>query len=45
MTGGNMINSTSFYIDDIKTLKESAIDPYESIRDFYHQRREILIEE
>ena len=45
MTGGKMINGVTFYIDDIKFLKEGAIDPYESIRDFYHQRREILIEE
>lgn len=44
MTGGNMINSTTFYIDDIKALKDGAIDPYESIQDFYHQRREILIQ-
>ena len=45
MTGGKMINGTTFFIDDIKALKEGAIDPYESIRDFYHQRREILIHE
>lgn len=45
MTAGNMINGTTFYIDDIKAFKESAIDPYESIQDFYHQRREILIQE
>jgi len=45
MTGGEMINGVTFYIDDIEALKESAIDPYESIRDFYHQSREIAIEE
>ena len=44
MTAGNMINGVTFYIDDIKALKEGAIDPYESIQDFYHQRREILIQ-
>jgi len=40
-----MLNETSFYIEDIKALKEGAIDPYESLRDFYNQRREILIDE
>ena len=45
VTAGRMVNETSFYIEDIKALKESAIDPYISIRDFYNQRREILIDE
>jgi phospholipid-binding lipoprotein MlaA len=45
ITSGRVINETSFFIEDIKALKESAIDPYESIRDFYNQRREILIDE
>ncbi len=44
-TSGEMINSSSFYIDEIKALKEGAIDPYISIRDFYNQRREALINE
>ena len=45
ITSGRMVNETSFYIEDIKALKESAIDPYISIRDFYNQRREILVDE
>jgi len=45
ITSGQMVNETSFYIDDIKALKEGAIDPYESLRDFYNQRREILVDE
>jgi ABC-type transporter lipoprotein component MlaA len=45
ITAGRMINETSFYIEDIKAFKEGAIDPYESLRDFYNQRREILIDE
>ena len=45
ITSGRIVNETSFFIEDIKALKESAIDPYISIRDFYNQRREILINE
>ena len=45
ITSEQMLNETSFYIDDIKALKEGAIDPYESLRDFYNQRREILVDE
>lgn len=45
ITSGQMVNETSFFIEDVKALKESAIDPYESFRDFYNQRREILIGE
>ena len=45
VTAGQMVNETSFFIEDIKALKESAIDPYISIRDFYNQRREIVIDE
>ena len=44
-TLGQMVNEGSFYIEEIKALKESAIDPYISIRDFYHQRREVLIKD
>lgn len=39
------INSISFKLDDIKDFKESAIDPYESMRDFYHQHRQKLLRE
>jgi phospholipid-binding lipoprotein MlaA len=38
-------NDISFIIDDKKALEESAIDEYESVRDFYHQYREGLIRE
>ena len=33
------INDASFIIDDKKQLEDSALDEYESIRDFYHQYR------
>jgi phospholipid-binding lipoprotein MlaA len=45
ITAGDMVNETSFFIEDIKAFKEGAIDPYVSFRDFYNQRREILIDE
>jgi len=45
ITAGNMINETSFRIEDFDTLRKEAIDPYESLRDFYHQYREIQIRE
>jgi phospholipid-binding lipoprotein MlaA len=45
VTAEQMVNETSFFIEDIKALKESAVDPYESLRDFYNQRREIVIDE
>jgi phospholipid-binding lipoprotein MlaA len=45
ITSEQMVNETSFYIEDIKALKESAIDPYVSLRNFYNQRREILVDE
>ena len=45
VTAEQMVNETSFFIEDIKALKESAVDPYISLRDFYNQRREILIDE
>ncbi len=45
ITAGQMVNETTFYIDDIKALKDSAIDPYISFRDFYHQSRENSIDD
>jgi phospholipid-binding lipoprotein MlaA len=45
ITSEQIVNETSFFIEDIKALKEGAIDPYESLRDFYNQRREILVDE
>lgn len=37
------VNDTSFIIEDKKSIEESAVDEYESVRDFYHQYREGLI--
>lgn len=45
ITVGETTNDTSFIIDDKKALEESAIDEYESVRDFYHQFREGLLKE
>lgn len=45
VTAEQMVNETSFFIEDIKAFKEGAIDPYISLRDFYNQRRGILINE
>ncbi len=33
------INDASFIVDDKKQLEDSALDEYESVRDFYHQYR------
>jgi phospholipid-binding lipoprotein MlaA len=33
------INAASFIVDDKKQLEDSALDEYESVRDFYHQYR------
>jgi phospholipid-binding lipoprotein MlaA len=33
------VNAASFILDDKKQLEASAIDEYESVRDFYHQYR------
>jgi phospholipid-binding lipoprotein MlaA len=45
ITLGETTNEVSFLIDDKKALEESAIDEYESVRDFYHQYREGLVRE
>jgi len=45
VTSGRVVNETTVIIDDKKALDESAIDPYESIRDFYHQSRAKKIRE
>ena len=37
------INDASFIIDDKKQLENSALDEYESVRDFYHQWRHGLV--
>jgi phospholipid-binding lipoprotein MlaA len=39
LTVSDKINDTSFIVDDIEQLEESAIDKYESVRDFYNQYR------
>ena len=39
------VNRTSFMVDDIDQLNESAIDPYESQRHFYLELREKQIKE
>lgn len=43
ITTGKLVNDTSFNIDAYDDLKDSAIDPYISIRDFNHQYREGLV--
>jgi len=45
ITAEERVNSTSFVVDDFKDLKENAVDPYISLRDFNHQYREKLIRE
>ena len=37
------INDASFVVDDKKQLEDSALDEYESVRDFYHQYRHGLL--
>jgi phospholipid-binding lipoprotein MlaA len=37
------INDASYIIDDKKQLEDSALDEYESVRDFYHQWRHGLL--
>jgi phospholipid-binding lipoprotein MlaA len=43
LTAEENINDVSFIIDDKKQLEESALDEYESMRDFYHQYRHGLV--
>jgi phospholipid-binding lipoprotein MlaA len=37
------LNDTSFIVDDINQMDESTIDKYESVRDFYGQYRDTLV--
>ena len=37
------VNQVSFIVDDIKQLEDSALDEYESVRDFFHQYRHGLV--
>ncbi len=39
LTGTNYLNDASFRIGDYEALKDSAIEPYEAMRDFYIQYR------
>jgi phospholipid-binding lipoprotein MlaA len=43
--GYERINATSLTLGEYEDLKKSALDPYISIRDAYHQYRTKLIEE
>jgi len=45
ITVAESTNQVSFIIDDKKALEESAIDEYESVRDFFHQFRQGLVNE
>ena len=39
----DQVNQASFILDDKKQLEDSALDEYESVRDFYHQFRHGLL--
>lgn len=39
LAGEENVNTGSFIVDDKKQLEDSALDEYESVRDFYHQYR------
>jgi len=43
LTVTDQINDTSFIVDDIAQMDDSTIDKYESVRDFYGQYREVLV--
>ena len=45
LTFGEQVNGTSFIVDDIDQMEESTIDKYESVRDFYGQYRDRLVNE
>ncbi len=45
ITLGENMNDSSFIIEDKEQLEESAIDEYESVRDFFHQYRQGLVKE
>lgn len=40
LTGVETVNTYSLYGDDKKALDESTVDPYESVKHFYGQRRQ-----
>ncbi len=43
LTVTDQVNDTSFIVDDIKQMDDSTIDKYESVRDFYGQYRQVLV--
>jgi len=43
LSGSELMNETSFNLENKRQLELGAVDQYESIRDFYHQYREGLI--
>jgi len=43
LTATNYLNDASFRIGDYEVLKDSAIEPYEAMRDFYIQYRNNLL--
>lgn len=45
LTVGEQVNSFSFYVEDKKALDQDAIDPYQSMQNFYYQNRQKKIKE
>ena len=45
LTVTEQVNDVSFHVEDIEQLEEATIDKYESVRDFYGQYRDRLINE
>jgi len=43
LTVADQVNDTSFIIDDIEQMDKTTIDKYESVRDFYGQYRDGLV--
>ena len=43
LTVTDQVNDTSFIVDDIEQMDKSTIDKYESVRDFYGQYRDGLL--
>ena len=45
LTVTDQVNDTSFIVDDIEQMDDSTLDKYESVRDFYGQYRDVLVNE
>ena len=43
LTVTDQVNDTSFIVDDIEQMDDSTVDKYESVRDFYGQYRDVLV--